>query len=75
MNEDEEKILNRIEELIHKGKLSESFQVANLQLMVNYLGLERVSKTASREKKTSFGIRKTRRIIKICDYQLTINNE
>ena len=67
-------IINRIEEIINVDGVSNDFLISMLKLCEQYLQLERVSKTAERENKTTQGIRKFRNIVKICDYQLTINN-
>lgn len=75
MTQKEQNIINRIEEIILTEGVSNDFLVSMLKLCEQYLQLERVSKTAERENKTTQGIRKFRTIVKICDYQFTINNE
>ena len=71
----EQNVLKRIEQLIVEGELTNDFMVANLQLLESYLSLQRVSTTAKLTGKSVFGIRKFRKIVKICNYQLTINND
>lgn len=75
MTQKEQNIINRIEEIITKEGISNEFLVSLLKLSEQYLQLERVSETAKREDKTTQGIRKFRNIVKICGYQLTINNQ
>ena len=75
MTQKEQNIINRIEEIITTDGVSNEFLVSLLKLSCEYLVLERVSETAKRENKTTQGIRKFRNIVKICGYQLTINNE
>lgn len=75
MTEREQTIINRFEEIILTEGVSNGFLVSTLKLCSFYLQLERVSETAKRENKTSQGIRKFREVVKICDYQFTINND
>jgi hypothetical protein len=76
MTDYEKDTLSKIESLIHKGKLSNDFLIASLQLSVNYLNLQRVEIIAKETGKSNWWIRKSRKkdTIKICDYQLIINN-
>lgn len=75
MTQKEQNIINRIEEIILTEGVSNEFLVSTLKLCAFYLQLERVSETAKKENKTTQGIRKFRNIVKICGYQLTINND
>ena len=77
LTEYEQNVLNRLCDLIKQGKLSNNFLVANLQQSVDYLGLTRINDYAKQIKKSNWGVRKfsKHKIIKICNYQLIINNE
>lgn len=75
MNEYETKILNRIEQLIFEGKLSNEFLVSNLKLCSEYLNLQRISDASKNIGKTTQHLRKSDQVIKIAGYQLFINNE
>jgi hypothetical protein len=75
MTEYETNIINRIGDLIHKGKLTNDFLVSNLKLSADYLNLKRVSDYGKENKKTTQGLRGSDKIIKICDYQLVIDND
>lgn len=44
MTDFEDNILNRLAELIHQGKLSNSFMVKNIELMCDYSGLKPINK-------------------------------
>lgn len=46
MTEFEQNILNRIEQLIHEGKLSNDFMVQNIELMCEYTGLNTLTRVA-----------------------------
>lgn len=74
MTPNEHNKITEIENFIFTNKITNEFLVSMLKLATDYLSLERVSDTAKRTGKTTQGIRKHREIIKICDYQLTINN-
>ena len=69
MTKYEQNIINRIEELILEGKVSNDFLISNLKLSVSYLNLKRVSDYAKSEGKSTQGLRGSKKIIKICDYQ------
>ena len=77
MTDYEKDTLKKIESLIHEGKLTNDFLVANLQLSAEYLNLQRVETIAKETGKSNWWIRKSRAkdIIKICNHQLIINNE
>ena len=77
MTEYEQNILNRIEQLIHDGKLSNDFLVSNLKLSCDYLNLKRLSVYEKEYGKSTQGLRKhhKNKIIKICNYQLIIDND
>ena len=74
MTEYETDIINKIGQLVQKGKLSNDFLVSNLKLSVDLLNLKRVSKYAKEEGKSTQGLRGDKNIIKICGYQLIIDN-
>lgn len=74
MTDYEQKIYNRIGQLIQNGKLSNDFLVSNLKLSVDYLNLKRVSDYSKENDKSTQGLRGNKNIIKICGYQLIIDN-
>jgi len=77
LTEYERDVLNRLCDLIEQGRLTNNFIVANLQQSVLYLNLTRVEKYSKQIGKSNWGVRKyyKNKIIKICDYQLVINNK
>ena len=77
MTKYEEDILNRIEELIHKGKLNNNFLVSNLKLSADYLNLQRIKDAAKENGITPQGFRKFHKskIIKLCNYQFAYDND
>ncbi len=75
MTDYEQKIYNRIGNLIHEGKLSTEFLVSNLKLSAEYLNLQRVSEYGKENDKSTQGLRGAKNIIKICGYQLIYNND
>jgi len=77
MTEYEQNILDRISQLIHEGKLSNEFLVSNLKLSCDYLNLKRLSDYEKETGKSTQGLRKQHKdkIIKICDFQLFIDND
>ena len=74
MTKYEQNIINKIGQLIQDGKLSNDFLVSNLKLSVDFLNLKRVSEYAKEEGKSTQGLRGSKNIIKICGYQLIIDN-
>jgi hypothetical protein len=75
MTKYEQDILNRIGSLIHEGKLSNDFLVSNLKLSVEYLNLQRISDYSKQNNISTQGLRGNKNIIKICNYQLIIDND
>lgn len=75
MTEYENKVYNRIGQLIHDGKLSNDFLVSNLKLSAEYLNLQRISDYSKQNNISTQGLRGNKNIIKICNYQLIINND
>lgn len=77
MNELEQLYLYRLENKIMSEGVSNEFLVSLLKLCEIYLQLTRVKKYSDEIKKTTQGIRKYQldKIIKICNYQLVINND
>jgi hypothetical protein len=75
MTKYEQDILNRIGSLIHEGKVSNEFLVSNLKLSVEYLNLQRISDYAEQNNISTQGLRGNKNIIKICNYQLIIDND
>jgi hypothetical protein len=77
MTDYENNILNKIEELINEGKLSNTFLVLNLKLSCDYLNLQRISDYSKDNNITTQGVLRNRKnkIIKICNYNLIYNNE
>ena len=77
MTKYEQDILDRIEDLIRDKKLTNDFLVSNLQLSIDYLGLTRIEEYSKQIGKSNWGVRKYQsdKIIKVCNYQLIINND
>jgi hypothetical protein len=75
MTKYEQDIINRIGELIHEGKVSNEFLVSNLKLSVEYLNLQRISDYSKQNNISTQGLRGNKNIIKICNYQLIIDND
>lgn len=76
MTDFEQNILNRIENLIIEGKLSNEFLVKNIKLNGEYLGLKTKSDYA-RDKKISYpGVKdtKTRSVIDLFNVPFVIDN-
>ena len=74
MTKYEKDILNKIGQLVQDGKLSNDFLVSNLKLSVDFLNLQRISDYAKENGKSTQGLRGNKNIVKICNYQLIINN-
>jgi len=76
MTEIEQEYLEKLEKRIYEKGISNDFLVSLLKLSENYLNLQRISHFAKENNKTTQGVRRfeSNRIIKICKYQLIINN-
>ena len=76
MNELEKLYIERLERKILTEGVSNEFLVSLLKLCEAYLQLTRVKKYSDEINKSTQGIRKyhSDKIVKICNYQLIINN-
>lgn len=59
----EQNIVDRIEELIYKGEISQHCQVQIIELIGKYLGIETIQDKANTTGKSYNGIKKTYRTI------------
>ena len=76
MSELEQEYLYKLEKRINDIGVSNDFLVSIMKLCETYLNLQRISVYSKENRKTPQGMRKYRKnnIIKICDYQLIIDN-
>jgi hypothetical protein len=77
MSELGQEYLQRLEKRVVEKGVSNEFLVSLLKLSETYLNLQRLSDYAKENNKTTQGLRRFKKdkIIKICDYQLIINND
>ena len=77
MTDYERKILTQIGTLYQEGKLTDEFMVSNMKQCEEYLNLKSISEYAKSIGKTSQGVRMYRKknIIKICNFQMIIDND
>lgn len=74
MTKKEINILNRIEELIFKGELSNDFLVQNIELSGRYLNLKTRSDYARENNKSYNGVKKCRKNICLFNVNFIIDN-
>lgn len=78
MSEIERIYLERLEKRILEKGVSNAFLVSLLKLSVSYLSLERIKIFSKKYNISTQGIRKSKKhknnIVKICNYQLIIDN-
>ena len=76
MTDVEKSYLDRLENKIYSGDISNEFLVSLMKLSETYLGLIRIKDYAKEVGKTEQSIRRYHKnnIIKICNHQLIINN-
>lgn len=77
MTEIEQQYIDRLERKIHTDGVTNDFLVSLLKLSETYLQLTRIKEYASQVNKSEQAIRRydTNAIVKVCNYQLVINNE
>ena len=66
----EQDILDRLTELIHEGKLSDTFMVESLKLLADYSNLSRVKDYAARHNITPQGVMKCRNTFSLAGYHV-----
>ncbi len=75
MTELEQIILNKIAELVYKGKLSNDFLVQNIEQSGSFLNLKTISDYARTKKKSYNGVKNFRNIVKLFNVKYVIDNE
>jgi len=71
----EQDILNRIEQLIFKGELTNAFLVQNIELSGRYLNLKTRSDYANENNKSYNGVKNCRKNIRLFNVNFIIDNE
>ena len=66
----EQDILDRLTELINKGRLSDAFMVETLKLLADYSNLCRVKEYATRHNITPQGVMKCRKTFTLAGYNV-----